>query len=241
MIHPADFFQHFPAKQDTPTRAATISRLLAESAGQVIEVDYGLLMESRAPHRGEAAMNFMVKCGNPTPRSPIFEAHYDVANARSENCLDNTASVCHLLALAYNTNFNGYLAFCDGEELVDFENSGARYLGETLFDDNGMFGTHDRLVFALELTAYGDAIWCDHRGHAKTYNIPFKRCPFSDAEVLRRWGVQAACLCMLPQAEMGDQYPKTWRHCHQSSDKFALANRDDMTRMQEWLLAASAR
>lgn len=231
-MHPIDLFHLFPAGQGTIARGAVIQRVLAGLTS------LGLKTESHA-----TGCNFYARCGNPGPEAPVFEAHYDVANVASENCQDNTASVCHLLALAHNPNFHGFVAFCDGEETTNFSTAGARWLNETLVDNmegkDAFFLSHDRVVLCLELTANGDVIWADNRLASQFGIHQFRKCPFNNATILRAHGAAAAQVSLTPSGQFNSHYPANWKLCHSSADQFVLANRADMSRFQDWLLTCS--
>ena len=239
-MHPADLFQYFPTKQGTLGRADAIKTILAGLGTRVVTLD-------KVHPRGR---NILVRVGSPSKTAPILEAHYDIVNGDSENCQDNTASVCHLLALAHNPKFNGFLAFCDGEELVDFDIAGARWLNDLIVEgldevanpgwterrDATFFDCIDRTVLCLELTAIGDMIWADH-SCAKEFGVEnFRRCPFNDAVILRAHGSTAAQISITPTEMYSQHYPDTWHACHQLDDAFAAANRQDMAKFQEWIL-----
>lgn len=243
-MHPADLFPLFPAGQGTRGRATSILCALHDirALRATVEAEISIVEDVY-----ENGTNIYVKCGSPAENAPVLEAHYDVFNPAHENCLDNTASVCHLLALAHDPLFNGYLAFCDGEELVDFEGSGAFQLARKL-ETSTFFGADNwrdgcRFVLCLELTAVGDIIWSDMRWSdmmTRFHLNHHRRCPFNDATILRQYGILGVQISITPAEQFFTPRPANWSHCHKPTDTFSLANRDDMAKFQEWLKATNA-
>lgn len=161
----------------------------------------------------------------------IFLAHHDVNNTESQNCQDNSASVCNLLHLIgelkdKELNMNTYVVFTDREE---FGGLGAQRLSEDIIA--GDFGKIDHII-NLELTGLGTEIWIDNKRN--THNKPKSGTyqmiedvvgtdkltavdtPFSDAVVLRHHQLDAVCIGILPEEELGSK--KTWHLCHSPND-----------------------
>lgn len=174
-------------------------------------------------------INYYVHAG-PDWQGATFEAHYDVANAGSENFQDNTASLCHLLYLATRHDFQGSIAFCDAEERVCYEISGSKRLADVM-NRHGYYGLP---VTCLELTGVGPFIWTDPHGYGGHL---IRNCPVNDAVWLRRAGIDAFCCGLLKSdRETGS----TWGVCHSREDTFDQANLGDMRAFNDWLLSVSS-
>ncbi len=114
-------------------------------------------------------LNIIVRFGSRSGQPAIvFSAHHDISNPSSENCQDNSASVCNLIHLceilkrkAFGENNNlikqrpVIIAFTDREECGGV---GARRLSGRLL--RGDFGDFEYNI-NLELTGLGDQIWAD--------------------------------------------------------------------------------
>jgi hypothetical protein len=225
-MSPSELFKLFPARQGTWERGNAIFYALKALKDRV----------AVRPQMYHSGRNFFARVGQPKDGTPVLEAHYDVANAKSENCLDNTASVCHLLALAHDPDFHGFLAFCDGEELCSFALAGSAQLGRSLVVEDAWFwGPSFRPVLCLELTGVGEVIWVDDpRGH-KFGPAEERPCPFNDAHVLRDLGLEAVQVSITPDDQFDLPVPPNWRYCHSIEDKFSLAVESDMLAFQAWL------
>jgi len=164
----------------------------------------------------------------------IFLAHHDVANKKSENCQDNTASVSNLLDLCVRLSKNKpannvVIAFVDAEEIVQPAICGAQKLGQNII--SGKYGQVKYSV-NLELTANGRNYWLSHR----TDNALSKaireiqpttkrvRTPYNDAFVLEMLGLPSVCIGSLNDGNMAQVstqgYCKTWAMCHAMADTF---------------------
>jgi hypothetical protein len=186
-----------------------------------------------------------------TDSTIVFLAHHDVVNVSSENCNDNTASVCNLLHLCgilkeKELKHNVVVAFTDAEEICSHDYSGSARLGELINSD--AFGN---VLFAinLELTANGGEIYYDHydkksklskhleKTADEIYNV---QTPFNDSVVLRKRGIDSICIGTLTTKEMlkvvyGGFCP-TWGLCHKKEDTFEKANGDEMSDFVNFLV-----
>ena len=179
---------------------------------------------------------------NPTQDALFFVAHHDVNNVHSENCNDNTASVCNLLDLAYQLSNqthskqrNVFIAFTDCEEFGGF---GAMRLSQRILA--GDYGIVSHLI-NLELTAYGDTIWVENAIHdlgKKTLkniegileNNYFKELvPFNDSVIFRMFGLDSLCIGTLYKKQNGKLNKDGWFLCHSMEDDFSQAQSKDMS------------
>lgn len=172
----------------------------------------------------------------------VFMAHHDINNIHSENCQDNSASVCNLIELCDRLKNEPparttYIAFTDKEE---FGGIGATNL--SIMINKKQLGEIE-YVINLELTGLGNAIWIDnaynmeHSGLTPlaekfqqvvgTENLNIVNTPFNDAMVLRRFGIDAICTGILPEAEMKTN-KRTWSLCHSNLDTIDKINPQDM-------------
>lgn len=187
---------------------------------------------------GAKLLNVIVEFKVPGDEPAIlFLAHHDINNPRSENCQDNSASVCNLLELcgrlaATPPRRTTYIAFTDKEE---FGGVGATNLSIML--NTGQLG---RVQYAvnLELTGLGRALWMDSLHVGKTplvehmttvfgQEITSVSTPFNDAMPMRRFGVDAICIGILPENEIHTNRA-TWSLCHSDRDTFEKINGEDM-------------
>tara|TARA_R110000803_G_scaffold112660_3_gene181015 strand:- start:2218 stop:3096 length:879 start_codon:yes stop_codon:yes gene_type:complete len=184
----------------------------------------------------------------------VFSAHHDIANPNSENCQDNTASVCNLIHLCTllnkvpkeELNQNVVIAFTDCEEIGG---RGMNKLIEEIKDDK--YGTVSNM-YALELTACGDEFWItgtdskslmytNLRDNIGDKTLEVVRTPYNESINASRSGLQACCIGTLPLLEMNIAkergYCETWGLCHSLSDTFEKsANKDDMNSFVNILL-----
>ncbi len=179
----------------------------------------------------------------------LFLAHHDINNSLSENCQDNSASVCHLLNFCsllkdLELDKNIIVAFTDGEELVNMFNSGAGVIGKKFKDGIKPF-CDITYAINLELTGKGKNIWYEkNRGinffSSKIVDI-FKEkipntlefyTPYNDSYALRNYGINSLCIGCLDddniiQLQQG-LYPKTWKLCHSIDDTIEKVSEEDM-------------
>lgn len=180
----------------------------------------------------------------------LFVAHHDISNPNSENCQDNSASVCNLLEFCSilkqtELNKNIIICFTDGEEPASF-NGGAGRIGKISQEKLTPF---ENISYAinLELTGNGTIIWMDtnmvlsqYKGTSKLVPILKEKLentfdvgtPFSDSYTLRYYNIDSVCIgCFTPQ-DVEDYksriYPETWKICHSPLDTIDKISEKDM-------------
>tara|TARA_B100000963_G_scaffold69127_1_gene57545 strand:- start:14311 stop:15177 length:867 start_codon:yes stop_codon:yes gene_type:complete len=184
----------------------------------------------------------------------IFSAHHDVMTANSENCQDNTASVCNLLELCSllqntskeNLKQNVIVAFTDCEEV------GGRGMTRIVKQiDEGVY-QYPKSIYALELTANGRNYWIEgvseHDDLFKSLQestlegeLNIVRTPYNESMNARGAGLSACCIGILSDTDMeavkNQGYCGTWGLCHSFEDTFERsANMEDMKHFNETLL-----
>jgi len=179
----------------------------------------------------------------------VYVAHHDINNPNSENCQDNSASVCNLLSLAEslrgkNVNKNVYVVFTDCEE---FGGKGATELANRI--NEGAFGNVEYVV-NLELTANGRNLWSDSENFVTESSLLEKlnvegeftsvKTPFNDSVRLRGNNIDSVCIGTLDDKnlkQVGESgYCTDWSMCHKVADTFERgANADDMDNFVEFL------
>ncbi len=187
----------------------------------------------------DAGHNFYRIINVGAPSTVVFMAHHDVANPNSQNCNDNTASVCHLLELAkrFSRNrkdlkHNVVLAWVDHEERCSTDLAGSSQLAKQI--KAGDFG-NVVAVYNLELTACGTHYWYSDE-HATDQmvavmdinNFEEVNCPINDAVHMQRQGVSAVCIGSYRAI---DRYIvvetkragcELWRSCHAEYDRYDI-------------------
>lgn len=174
----------------------------------------------------------------------IFSAHHDIANPDSENCQDNTASVCNLIHLCHLLKQQEeqiaqtvVIAFTDCEEI------GGRGMNKLISEiQEGKYGTVGSM-FALELTANGNHIWASGtKEHSELHDIieegfntelHFVQTPYNESVNARSVGLPACCIGSLADTEITNAlsrgYCNTWALCHSERDTFEKsAVKEDM-------------
>ena len=192
-----------------------------------------------------ALVNIVVEIeGVDKTQTTIFIAHHDVANMNSENCQDNSASVCNLLDLTFqlkNTetkpNNNVAIVFTDAEETCSIPSSGAARLCKNIWE-----GLYHKVKYVVnsELTAQGDNYWMSYGKPnllSDTINTlhPDKvkkvMTPFSDSVTVSEFGIDTVCLGILDEENMKYVdyigYCPTWGLCHSKDDSFILSAREN--------------
>lgn len=182
----------------------------------------------------------------------LFLAHHDISNEHSENCQDNTASVCHLLEMVLELNDNPpsipiHIAIVDSEEHVNPYCCGSQVLSEDI--KNGNFGEISACI-NLELTGLGKHIWVSSFERFEDFCDPFieklnahkVQTPYNDAAVLSLHGVPAMCIGILDDRDieiaLNDYgYPHIWGLCHRKEDTFDKISKEDMVIFQQKLLS----
>lgn len=184
----------------------------------------------------------------------IFSAHHDIANPNSENCQDNTASVCNLIHLCTllnkipgeELNQDVVIAFTDCEEI------GGRGMNKLIQEiKNDKYGIVNSM-YALELTACGDEFWITGtddeslmyttlRDNIGDKTLEIVRTPYNESVNAKSKGLPACCIGTLPLSEMEEvksrNYCSTWALCHSLTDTFERsANKEDMNNFVNTLL-----
>lgn len=173
----------------------------------------------------------------------LFLAHHDISNAESQNCQDNTASVCNLLKMILHLKDNPpkssvHFAIVDTEEHVNPYSCGSQVLSEDI--KVGLFGNIQACI-NLELTGLGKNIWVSSFESFEEKTETFRNLlnafpvntPYNDAWVLSTHGVPAMCIGILPDNEFTSivesrSFPSTWGLCHRTSDTIDKISREDM-------------
>jgi hypothetical protein len=199
------------------------------------------------------------KGNNAEGETIIFLAHHDVKNIHSQNCQDNTASVCNLLHLCETLKGkelkrNVVIAFTDAEENCDFTKCGAKRLA--LLINSGTFGKVSKAI-NLELTANGNELWASAiksvellKEMKNKFNARIVSTPYNDGVVLERNGIESVCIGTLTRREVenvawgmrgkGYGYCSTWALCHSNNDTFDKANGNEMKNLVENVLMKMA-
>lgn len=181
------------------------------------------------------------------PKAIFFTAHHDIANPRSENCQDNTASVCNLIDLCQvvskmeTRDRNVHIVFTDCEE------TGGLGMNRLIYDIKRKNIDVD-IMLCLELTANGTEYWASGTKNAamdKFLAIVGKEdsivgTPYNESVNARRGGLNAICVGSLKESEMErvktSGFCSTWGLCHNEADTFKLsANREEMSNFVEFL------
>lgn len=199
-------------------------------------------------YNGAKLVNIIVKFESTSGKpAVVFCAHHDISNPKSQNCQDNSASVCNLLHLAAKIKAKGQdltrpviIVFTDKEE---FGGVGAHRMSMRLLA--GDFGPID-YVINLELTGLGTGLWLDtdnssYRsveatplvqkfneliGKENYHNVST---PFSDAVIFRGNGLDCLCIGILPNEQLvvGGR-KETWWLCHSMEDTIEKTDEIDM-------------
>lgn len=189
----------------------------------------------------------------------VFLAHHDINNPNSENCQDNTASVCNLLHFCELLNTselkrNIVVAFVDAEEIVSPSKCGAKRLA--LLINSGIFGNVSKAI-NLELTANGTELWASAKRSNELlaemkdkHDAQIVSTPYNDAFVLENNEIQSVCIGTLTSREMqfvewnmrkkGFGFCHTWALCHREADTFDKSNAGDMKNFVENVLMKMA-
>ena len=181
-------------------------------------------------------------------------AHHDIVNPNSENCNDNSASVCNLLQFIKEVKENNkqlkeniYVVFTDCEECGG---KGSKRLSERI--KQGLFQNVECII-NLELTAVGQSVYCELINPNKSYkrllethkknctpNDLFEfRTPPQDAWYIRQQNIDCINIGIVDFKDVPEIIKKgfcgTWGVCHKLDDRFSNANNDDMDRFVKYL------
>jgi hypothetical protein len=193
-------------------------------------------------------VNVFFKATKRTKKTIIFTAHHDIANPRSDNLQDNSASVSNLIYLCdkinrmKERNKNVFVVFTDCEE---FGGKGATHFCQQI--NSGELGNFNvEGIIDLELTAVGTELWTEvispdesklMKKIKKLYGeMPNQfRTPYNQAMTMRGLGQDAICIGILPKSDIRSLkkgfYCKNWALCHSPLDVFENANKTDMNRL----------
>lgn len=193
---------------------------------------------------------------NPQETGPavVFVAHHDVANVHSQNCQDNSASICNLLRLvsliksSKTKSQRTIILFSDQEE------GGARgakqFASKSKHIKNSSSIQHDiygeiSSVINLELTGKGTIVWSDcsiNKNEEQLHlsletvlgqNIPKFKTPPNDAILFRRYDYPVLCIGILPEEDL--EHKTTWKICHSINDTIEKCDRKNMEDFTEFL------
>jgi hypothetical protein len=192
--------------------------------------------------------NIYIHFKGKTDENIVFLAHHDIKNPKSQNCQDNTASVCNLLHLCNllkvfsNLEKGVFIVFTDEEEKVDFKNSGAARLAQCYKEE--LFGFKNiEHFFNLELTGRGKIVWADTQDKysSKLPHTKLVDTPFNDSTILRYHGIDdTTCIGIFDDADYLEVYNKgtcdLWKLCHTEEDTFDKIVEEDMTSFVEEIL-----
>lgn len=251
-------FTAFEPKINPITNRVGYIRTQLEQIGCNFEMDYFNSENPEQLHIGRTKfvnVYATFKSQIQTEETIVFLAHHDINNKHSENCQDNTASVCnllHLCELLKTTELkrNIVVAFTDAEEIVSPDNCGAKRLA--LLINSGKFGKVSKAI-NLELTANGTELWASARKSVELlkemksgYNAKIVSTPYNDAFVLENNGVQSVCIGTLTRKEIeivawgmrskGFGFCSTWALCHKENDTFDKSNGNEMKNLVENVL-----
>jgi hypothetical protein len=197
----------------------------------------------RYRRNGEVYHNLyaLIPSENMTAYSVAITAHHDVANAESENCLDNNASVYNLAQIhnrlaRQGVNEDIIIAFTDAEETCNPTINGVSEL---------LLSYDPDYLVDLELSASGDHIISTQYGRFDLFRYNDIRQPYNNAKAA--WSVApnlglklrgASCVAMVSDEDLLElnkgKYCKRWGTCHSKDDTFERWMRPlDMIRFQD--------
>jgi len=222
-----------------------------------LQSDWGVDDHSSVSADDSKLANVMVKfSGNGTGgNTVIFTAHHDIANPNSENCQDNTASVCNLLHLCSKLKAKAEKGLLQQDVVIGFtdcEEIGGRGMNKLIFDiKNNKYGEVEA-IYCLELTANGTEFWVQGLNSNGSINgqivgtttvkdriekateFSLVSTPYNESVNARRENLPAVCIGTLSEEEMeivkSSRYCSTWGLCHSMADTFERsANKEEMT------------
>lgn len=167
----------------------------------------------------------------------FINAHHDVANLKSENVNDNTASIVNLMLLAQRIindtigfNYNIFLSFTDCEE---YGGRGADYLSEII--NMGAYKDVE-FVLNLELTSHGEQVWVERQHNninnklqlllQEHFSAGVLFIPFADSFIFKKNLINSLTIGTLPLTENGQYDVSHWNICHSHTDNYY--NKEDM-------------
>lgn len=164
--------------------------------------------------------------------------HHDIVEPKSDNCLDNNASIFNVLTLLTELDIHK-LRHNLIIGIVDEEESGGG--GICRFVDKHQFDMH----YDLELTAAGTEVVYSPYGDVKDEHIEgmvLKRQPLNNAAMAHRHSqydgrhYRGACITMLYPDDIDSRYPNNWRFIHSINDRFEIAKEEEMSAFRQTLL-----
>jgi len=160
----------------------------------------------------------------------MIMAHHDIANPKSDNCNDNSASVINAIAckmLMPEIN----VAITDAEETGGL---GAARAAEKI--NEGFFGNIE-FVLNFELTAVGGInFFVENYPRSPLFQrienlfpgVETFDVPFHDGIILRKHGVDSVVINPLPRKSNGELNYDLLRLCHSAKDNTSIVNTSDM-------------
>lgn len=209
------------------------------SEGISCEIDVFEAYNKELKSDSNKLVNVIVEFESDVPNAStiVLSAHHDIANPNSENCQDNTASVCNLLELCSILSdlpkgylkYNVVIAFTDCEEVGG---RGMNRLVQQILE--GTYGNVE-FMYALELTACGNKFWVSGANKESDIVNVLKECveekeisivrtPYNESVNARTNGLNACCIGILTESEMNiaksTGYCDTWGLCHSMEDTY---------------------
>lgn len=185
-----------------------------------------------------------------------FTAHHDIVNSESQNCQDNTTSVCNLLHFCNllkgkELTKNIVICFLDGEECGMF---GSKRMAQKIKRNHLPFVKCNANI-NLELTGVGSHVWADfdnisgYRAEQSTLkqvieqrvkNVNSTTTPGNDSVMFRTYGIDSFCIGLWNDKDLQDRLnghcPDTWMLCHRLNDTIDKVSANDMTKFVETTL-----
>lgn len=189
-------------------------------------------------HNREDKVNFYRTIDLGKDKTIALTCHHDIVDPKSDNCLDNNASLYNILTLLQEIDYDK-LKYNLIIGIVDEEESGGG--GIRQFVDMHLFDMH----YDFELTAagtkvvytpYGDV------GEEYLHGMVLKQQPLNNAAMAHYHcsrndrSYSGACLTMLYPEDLMSRYPTNWRLIHSIDDRFEIANENEMLAFRQTLL-----
>lgn len=211
----------------------------------------GGIMDEYYPRDNVVGQNYYIPFNKGFDDTIVFMAHHDIVNTSSQNCNDNTASICHLIELCHRLKdaelqCNVLVAFVDLEETCSTVLAGSTRLAKVLRHNN----KNTIAVYNLELTSCGQLYWFNPYGHqpeineyliTKEFTKVFT--PINDAYHVAANNIPAVCIgsfrdedyAIVSQGRCGCPL---WASCHDDDDSIEKwANPIDMELFNNTLLS----